>query len=389
MPAKSSKPSRNLHQRLHAAMEEVKYIQKDSSIKLKSGRSFSVITHDAVTKKVRPALLKQGIVYYPIEIIRTQVGNRTDVDLKVRFANIENPGDFIDVPGIASAITNDDKGPGMAVSYAVKYALLKALGLETGEDADLATGEATTPKVDPRDGAGIPAPEKISVDLISPVGEVEETYPDAQSYMTELANRVKDNGNYWPSNEHIVDLIADRYKDPGYKKWVRQLRKLGKTAYANAQAAAANAKMTPEETAAGGKAMAAVAATPEPVIKHTTVEQHMEETKVGPTPPAPPSEPSHEEKALPDIPPFLARRMKFQLLSPEGKTETFTDPKKFLQALEAKMLTDPVTWWELNRGAAGLIVENEPKLKSWFDGLLEMAMESGKEDASDQPMGAG
>ncbi|KKL98222.1 hypothetical protein LCGC14_1826520, partial [marine sediment metagenome] len=167
------KPSRNLHQRLHAAMKEVKYIQKDSTIKLKTGGRFKVITHDAVTAKVRPALLKQDIIYYPIEIIRTQVGNRTDVDLKVRFVNIENPGDYIDVPGIASAITNEDKGPGMAVSYAVKYCLLKALGLETGEDADLASGETETPKIDPRAGAGVPAEEPVSFDLISPVGEVE------------------------------------------------------------------------------------------------------------------------------------------------------------------------------------------------------------------------
>ena len=385
MPAKSSL---NLHQRLHAAMEEVSYIQKDSSIRLKSGRSFSVITHDAVTKKVRPALLKQKVIYYPIEIIRTQVGNRTDVDLKVRFANIETPGDFIDVPGIASAITNEDKGPGMAVSYAVKYALLKALGLETGEDADLSSGEVETPKVDPRDGAGIPAPEKISFDLISPVGEVEETYPDAQTWMTELANRVKDDGNYWPSNEHIVDLIADRYKDPGYKKWVRQLRKLGKTAYANAALArereALRAKMTPEEIAAMEE---------NPVLQGPTETAHLAVT--------PPSDHTDRdvtdldpharsaEKDLPDMPPFLARQAKFQLLSPKGTTKTFNEGKKFLEALEAEMLTDPVTWWELNRGAAGLIVENDPKLKSWFDGLLEMAAESGKEDVSDHPMGAG
>ncbi len=363
MPAK---PPLNLHQRLHAAMEAVKYIKKDARIELKGGRSFSVITHDAVTAKVRPALLKQGIIYYPIEIIRTQVGNRTDVDLKVRFANIENPGDCIDVPGIASAITNEDKGPGMAVSYAVKYCLLKALGLETGEDADLASGEEKVAAVDPRDGAGIPAPEKISFDLISPVGEIEETYPDAQSWMTELANRVKDDGNYWPSNEHIVDLIADRYKDPGYKKWVRQLRKLGKAAHANAvEAKEEDARLARDSLEVG--------------------------TKVGPTETAPPSEPSpaEEDTDLTDIPPALARRPKFQLLSPKGKTKTFDEGKKFLEALEAEMLTDPVTWWALNGNLALDIAKSNAELKSWVDGLLDMAVAGGKEDVSDHPMGAG
>ena len=343
MPA--AKPSLNLHQRLHAAMGVVKYIQKDSTIKLKSGGRFKVITHDAVTAKVRPAVLKQGIVYYPIEIIRTQVGNRTDVDLKVRFVNIDNPGDYIDVPGIASAITNEDKGPGMAVSYAVKYCLLKALGLETGEDADLASGEVAT--VDPRAGAGIPAPEEISFDLISPVGEVEITYPDAQSYMTELANRVKDDGNYWPSNEHIVDLIAERDTTPLGKKWVRQLRKLGKAAYANAQAA---------KEAAGT-------------------------AKTFPITPVPDEPSPAEEDGFPEIPASMDKLAKFQLLSPKGKTEAFIDPKKFLGALETEMLADPVTWWALNGKLAQELAETgDAATKGWVDGLLEMAVESGKEE---------
>jgi hypothetical protein len=54
----------------------------------------------------------------------------------VRFANIDDPQDFIDVESCGHGIDTQDKGPGKAQSYAVKYALLKALGLETGDDAD-------------------------------------------------------------------------------------------------------------------------------------------------------------------------------------------------------------------------------------------------------------
>ncbi|KKL99068.1 hypothetical protein LCGC14_1818160 [marine sediment metagenome] len=356
MPAK---PSRNLHQRLHAAMEVVKYIQKDASIKLKTGGRFKVITHDAVTKKVRPALLKQGVIYYPIEIIRTQVGNRTDVDLKVRFVNIDNPEDFIDVPGIASAITNEDKGPGMAVSYAVKYCLLKALGLETGEDADLASGEGKVAKVDPRDGAGVPAPEEISLDLISPIGEVEETFSDAGKYMTELANRVKDDGRYWETNGYNVDWIKENL--PQYKKWVHKLCKLGDAAWKNYLAAQ-------EEAKAGPKTM--VRPPSDDPLDDPPIEAQSAE----------------EDTDLTDIPPGMDRRAKFQLLSPKGKTETFTDAKKFLGALEKEMLADPVTWWALNGKLAQEIAENgDAATKGWVGGLLDMAVESGK----DNPLGSG
>ena len=113
-------------------MQTVSYIQKEK----KSGMNYTIVSHDAVTAKVRPALVDNGIVYYPINISRQQSGNRTEVDLVLRFANIDNPQDYIDVAGIGYGIDNQDKGPGKAVSYAVKYCLLKALGLETGDDPD-------------------------------------------------------------------------------------------------------------------------------------------------------------------------------------------------------------------------------------------------------------
>ena len=122
----------NLHQRLAAVMGEVSYIQKES----KKGMQYTIVSHDAVTAKVRPALLKHGVIYHPHAMQHEQVGNRTQVALVVRFTNIDDPSDFIDVPSLGYGIDGQDKGPGKAISYGVKYALLKALGLETGDDAE-------------------------------------------------------------------------------------------------------------------------------------------------------------------------------------------------------------------------------------------------------------
>ncbi len=124
----------NVHQRLAAAMGEVSYIQKDD---IKPGMKYRVVTHDKVTALVRPALLKHGIVYYPVDLKHTQEGNRTEVALTVRFVNIDNPADHFDVPSLGFGLDSQDKGPGKAISYSVKYALLKAMGLETGDDPDL------------------------------------------------------------------------------------------------------------------------------------------------------------------------------------------------------------------------------------------------------------
>ncbi|KKM06710.1 hypothetical protein LCGC14_1741190, partial [marine sediment metagenome] len=185
-----------------------------------------------------------------------------------------------------------------------------------------------------------------------------------KDYITELANRLKDNGNYWPSNEHVVDFIAENYPLPGYKKWVRQIRKLGKTAYENAQAAKAESQFE-----AGSKTMV-----------RPPSDDPLD---------APPTEAQFAEEDLTDIPPGLDRRAKFQLLSPKGKTKLFKEEKKFLEALEAEMLTNPVTWWALNGNLALEIAKGNDEFRSWVDSLLDMAVEGGKEDVSDHPMGAG
>lgn len=123
----------NVHQRMAKAMQEVTYIRKEQ----KEGMRYSIVSHDAVTAKVRPALLAAGVHYYPVDMTMTQDGNRTECTMRVRFVNIETPSDFFEVASGGYGIDPQDKGPGKAISYAVKYALLKAMGLETGDDPDL------------------------------------------------------------------------------------------------------------------------------------------------------------------------------------------------------------------------------------------------------------
>lgn len=145
--------TKNVHQRLAQAMQAVSYIQKEH----KKGMQYSTVSHDAVTAKVRPALLDAGIVYYPVRCDHSHDGNRAECSMTVRFVNVDEPSDFFDVPTFGYGIDPQDKGPGKAMSYAVKYALLKAMGLETGDDPDT---EAETPRHEPK---AAPAP-KVSDD---------------------------------------------------------------------------------------------------------------------------------------------------------------------------------------------------------------------------------
>jgi hypothetical protein len=125
-------PRLNIAQRIAAVMGEVDYVQKEK----KQGMNYSIVSHDAVTAKVRPLLHKHGVIYYPRGLTVSQNGNRTEAVFTVRFENIDDRTDYIDVETFGYGVDPQDKGPGKAMSYGVKYALLKVLGLETGDDPD-------------------------------------------------------------------------------------------------------------------------------------------------------------------------------------------------------------------------------------------------------------
>lgn len=122
----------NILQRLNAVMEQVRFVQKEK----KQGMRYSIVSHDAVTKLIRPHMVANGIVYWPIDMEMKQSGNRTEAVFKVRFASVHDKEDFIDVSTAGYGIDDQDKGPGKAISYGVKYAQLKALGMESGDDPD-------------------------------------------------------------------------------------------------------------------------------------------------------------------------------------------------------------------------------------------------------------
>jgi hypothetical protein len=122
----------NIYQRIARVQQAIDYIQKEK----KQGMRYSIVTHDAVTAKVRPLMVANGIVYYPLTLDLQQNGNRTQVTMTVRFQNVDNVMDWMDVMTAGFGVDDQDKGPGKAISYCVKYALLKALGLESGDDPD-------------------------------------------------------------------------------------------------------------------------------------------------------------------------------------------------------------------------------------------------------------
>lgn len=138
----------NLLQRINAVRKGIAYIQKDKSVSTGGNNSYKAVTHDAVTAMVREHMVEHGIVSWPhlvesqsmpYEINADNVRAkqfRYEATYDFTFCNIEDRNDCLTIRIQAHAMDNADKAPGKALSYAMKYALLKLFNLESGDDEE-------------------------------------------------------------------------------------------------------------------------------------------------------------------------------------------------------------------------------------------------------------
>ena len=125
---------KNIYQRMLAIMTEIGYVRKESK---KVNNQYTFVSHDAVAAKIRPALIKHGVLAVPsVKSNEIPVTGLTVATMVTTFYNVDNPEEFIEVETFGHGIDKQDKGPGKAMSYAFKYALLKAFCLETGDDPE-------------------------------------------------------------------------------------------------------------------------------------------------------------------------------------------------------------------------------------------------------------
>lgn len=142
----------NIFQRMSAITNEINKVAKNLSVC--TGKSaYKAVGEADVLAAVKPAEEKYGVYSYPYdrEIIETAILTTTsEWDGKVtekknqflrvrtvyRFVNMEKPEEYIDITTYGDGMDSQDKAPGKAMTYADKYALLKAYKIITGEDPD-------------------------------------------------------------------------------------------------------------------------------------------------------------------------------------------------------------------------------------------------------------
>jgi hypothetical protein len=185
--------------RMLAVMETVSFVQKGDK---KVNNQYTYVSHDQVMAALRPALVANGIVTTASVVDYKQDGNRTEVVAEVTFINADDRDDTLTIRGLGFGCDGQDKGPGKAVSYAVKYALLKSFCLETGDDPDANQGPdadhkpAAAPK---QQTAPAPASSESS-------GEKRQTISDKQRKLLYARMKAKDMGE--EDMREIVQRVA-------------------------------------------------------------------------------------------------------------------------------------------------------------------------------------
>ena len=142
----------SIYEKMQKITEEMGVIQKNLSIQAGSNKYKAVSERD-ILDNVKPLEAKYRIYSYPFErnILQSDIlvketeyqGKATKtnslfmrIEAIYRFVNIDMPEQYIDIKSYADGIDTGDKAAGKAMTYADKYALMKAYKISTGDDPD-------------------------------------------------------------------------------------------------------------------------------------------------------------------------------------------------------------------------------------------------------------
>lgn len=162
--------SKNIYQRMAAITAELQTVAKNLTVQTTKTSSYKAVSERDILDAVKPLEEKHGVYSYPIhrEILESnllesesefqgKVTKKTTFMTRIktvyRFVNVDDPTDFMDTITFAEGIDSQDKGSGKAMTYADKYALMKAYKISTGDDPDQNASEEKryTKKKSPRE----------------------------------------------------------------------------------------------------------------------------------------------------------------------------------------------------------------------------------------------
>lgn len=143
----------NIFERLSMITEEIGVVEKRLKVEINKTKSYKAASERDVLDAVKPIEIKYRVYSYPVkrEVIDKDTlvkeseynGSITKtntlfmrIETTYRFVNIDNPSEYTETTVYGDGLDSGDKAPGKAMTYADKYALMKAYKLSTGDDPD-------------------------------------------------------------------------------------------------------------------------------------------------------------------------------------------------------------------------------------------------------------
>ena len=143
----------NIYEKMSAITAEIGVVEKNLNVKVNSNSSYKAVSERDVLDAVKPIEQKYRVYSYPANrkiIDRDVLTKETEyngtitrtntlfmrVETVYRFVNIDKPDEFIETTVYGDGLDTGDKASGKAMTYADKYALMKAYKLSTGDDPD-------------------------------------------------------------------------------------------------------------------------------------------------------------------------------------------------------------------------------------------------------------
>lgn len=138
----------NLFEKMSAITMEISAVAKNLNVDM--GRnSYKAVGEADILAAVKPIEAKHGVYSYPVSrrVIESAVITTAKKDYETkqqflrmevtyRFVNMEKPVEYIEMTTYGDGVDPQDKAPGKAMTYADKYALMKAYKIITGDDPD-------------------------------------------------------------------------------------------------------------------------------------------------------------------------------------------------------------------------------------------------------------
>ena len=148
----------NIYQRMAAITAELQTVAKNLNVETGKGKGYKAVSERDVIDAVKPLEAKHGVYSYPASrrvlesaVLESEsewngkVTKKTTfferIETVYRFVNTDDPTDFIETTTFAEGIDSQDKGSGKAMTYADKYALMKAYKISAGDDPDQTASE--------------------------------------------------------------------------------------------------------------------------------------------------------------------------------------------------------------------------------------------------------